>query len=303
MSKLERLLNLLAALLHTPVPLTAEQIRARLEGYSEVDASFRRAFERDKDDLRSMGVPIRVEPVAGTDPPLDGYRIDPSEYGGSDPQLEPDELAALHLATGLVRVDGVSGDQALVRVGGVVGEAKGDQVAALPTDPNLGPLFEAISSSHSVTFDYRGTERLLDPFKLSFSRGHWYLTGYDHSRDDERQFRVDRIVGSVVRGAAITTERPTSRSLDRVESWAIGDEEPVLTRLLVDADQAAWAKHYLGNDAIAASHTDGSVEFELLVRNREAFRSFVLTFLDHAELLSPEDLRNDLVGWLEALLS
>ncbi|MSW92769.1 MAG: DNA-binding transcriptional regulator, partial [Actinobacteria bacterium] len=67
-SKLERLLNLTAALLATARPLTAEQLRGRLEGYPDADASFRRAFERDKDDLRQMGIPITIAEVPGSDP-------------------------------------------------------------------------------------------------------------------------------------------------------------------------------------------------------------------------------------------
>ena len=63
MDKLERLLNLTAALLHAEMPLTAEELRARVGGYPDTKATFRRAFERDKDDLRSMGMPLRVEPV------------------------------------------------------------------------------------------------------------------------------------------------------------------------------------------------------------------------------------------------
>ncbi len=298
MSKLERLLNLLAALLHTSVPLTAEQLRTRIEGYPDADASFRRAFERDKDDLRTMGIPLKTQTVPGVDPPIDGYRIDPEEYAGSDPQLDPDELAALHLASNLVRFEGVSGDQALARLGGVVGEQEVATVAALPSDDNLGPLFEAVRSKHSVTFRYNDTDRELDPYKLSFLRGHWYLIGYDHVRNDERQFRVDRIDGRVEVGAAATTERPASTD-ERIESWELGDEEPIVARILVDADQAGWAKHYLGRDAVVQSHDDGSAEFDLVVRNREAFRSFVLTFLDHAELLAPADLRDELISWLE----
>lgn len=305
MSKLERLMNLLAAMLHTAVPMTAEQLRQRIEGYPDAGPSFRRAFERDKDDLRSMGIPIRVETVPGTDPPVEGYRIDPNEYAGSDPQLDPDELAALHLATNLVRLDGVQGDQALVRVGGLPGDAQAANdaapLAALPTDANLGPLFDAVRTKKSVAFTYNETDRTLDPYKLSFLRGHWYLIGFDHLREDERQFRVDRIAGVVEVQGAATTERPDGPSNDRAESWELGDEEPILARLLVDADQAGWAKHYLGRDAVVASHPDGSAEFELTVRNSEAFRSFVLTFLEHAELLSPPDLRDDLVSWLQQL--
>ena len=79
--KLERLLNLIAALLETPRALSAEEIRARVPGYpDEAGPTFRRAFERDKDDLREMGVPLRVETVPGTDPPQTGYRIPRDEY-------------------------------------------------------------------------------------------------------------------------------------------------------------------------------------------------------------------------------
>ena len=68
MDKLERLLNLTAALLHAETPLTAEDLRTRVGGYPEAKVAFRRTFERDKDDLRSMGMPLRVETVPGVDP-------------------------------------------------------------------------------------------------------------------------------------------------------------------------------------------------------------------------------------------
>jgi NADP-dependent 3-hydroxy acid dehydrogenase YdfG len=40
---------------------------------------------------------------------------------------------------------------------------------------------------------------------------------------------------------------------------------------------------------------------ELDVTNRDAFRSFVLTFLEHAEVLDPPELRDDVVAWLESV--
>ncbi len=295
-------MNLLAALLHTPVPLSAESLRTRVGGYPDAGASFHRAFERDKEDLRSMGIPISVGAVPASDPPLDGYRIDPKEYAGSDPKLDPDELAALHLATTLVRFGDVSGDQALVQVGGVVGDATSTApVAALPADPNLNPLFDAVRNKASVAFVYNDVQRTIDPYKLAFQGGHWYLTGFDHLRGEQRDFRVDRIAGAVEPGGPATTTRPDGLTGDRAQSWELGDEEPVVATLLVDADQSGWAKHYLGRDAVAKAHDDGSAEFALTVRNREAFRSFVLTFLDHAELLGPPELRAELISWLEEL--
>ena len=67
-SKLERLLNLTAALLDIPRPLTVEDIREAIPGYPDNEPSFRRSFERDKDDLREMGVPIEVVPGPGDRP-------------------------------------------------------------------------------------------------------------------------------------------------------------------------------------------------------------------------------------------
>src|SRR5687767_4361014 len=107
--KLERLLNLTAALLETPRPLPAAEIAKRVYGYPEEKTAFRRAFERDKEDLREMGVPIALTEISGTDPPEIGYRIPKDEYYLRDPGLEADELAALHLAASTVRLDGIEG--------------------------------------------------------------------------------------------------------------------------------------------------------------------------------------------------
>lgn len=106
MDALERLLKLTATLLDTSVPLSAEQIRERVPGYADDLAAFRRTFSRDKNALLSMRLPLRVEPVPDSDPQVDGYRIDRQAYTGSDLNLDPEELAALHLANNLVRLEG-----------------------------------------------------------------------------------------------------------------------------------------------------------------------------------------------------
>ena len=158
-NKLERLLNLTAVLLHTTRPLTAEELRQKVEGYPPPGAAFHRAFERDKDDLRVLGIPLRVERVPATDPPIDGYRIAPDEYYLPDPGLEADELAALHLASLAVRVDGFGPQEALWKLGGLAvdeasPEAGGDatvvmdQLASLPTDPALIPDLQGDHRTH-----------------------------------------------------------------------------------------------------------------------------------------------------------
>jgi proteasome accessory factor B len=304
MSKLERLLNLTAALLETERPLTADELHVRVPGYPDGLTSFRRAFERDKDDLRAMGVPLEVQDVPGVVPAVEGYRIPKDRYYLRDPGLTAEELAALRMAASVVQLDGLSAREGLLKLGGLVGEADGAMgvaVAALPGG-HVGPLFGAIAARTPVRFTYRGVERRVDPYRLDFLRGRWYLTGFDHTRDDERAFRLDRFESAVERLDGPRFERPSTAVPGvQFEPWQLGEGEPVTARVLVDAPQAPWIVQHLGPGAVAEERSDGSVVVTMTVTNRDNFRSFVLTFLDHAEVLEPADLRAAVVEWLEAI--
>lgn len=295
MDKLERLLKLTAALLHAEIPLTAEELRDRVGGYPDTKATFRRAFERDKDDLRSMGMPLRVEPVPGVDPPVDGYRLDRDEYAGTELAFEADELAALHLATSLVQLDG--DDTALVKLGAAGGDAPADSVGRVPFNDTLATMIGAAVDRKALSFTYNDVERIVEPWKLSFTRGHWYLSGFDRLREDQRLYRVDRITDGVsLSGPAKAPVGDVNEPID-LRGWELGDGPVIKATILVDADQAAYARHILGE---AVDRPDGSVTATLDVRNIDAFRSFVLSFLEHAEILEPAELRTDFVEWLEA---
>ncbi len=295
MDKLERLLNLTAALLHAEIPLTAEELRDRVGGYPDTKATFRRAFERDKDDLRSMGMPLRVEPVPGVDPPVDGYRLDRDEYAGTELAFEADELAALHLATSLVQLDG--DDTALVKLGAGSGDAPAASVGRVPFNDTLATMIGAAVDRNALSFTYNDVERIVEPWKLSFTRGHWYLSGFDRLREDQRLYRVDRIKDGVsLSGPAKAPVGDVNEPID-LRGWELGDGPVIKATILVDADQAAYARHILGE---VVDRPDGSVTATLDVRNIDAFRSFVLSFLEHAEILEPADLRTDFVEWLEA---
>ena len=302
MDKLERLLNLTAALRNATQPLSASELRARMAGaYSEDLTAFRRMFERDKADLRAIGVPIEVTTLYRLDPPVDGYRIPAAAYAGRDVRFEPDELAALHLATNLVRLEGGAG-AGLARLGGAASAdgvpAPVAEVDELPFHDSLAKLVAAAVGRRAVSFLYRGTGRQVEPWRLSFHRGHWYLVGWDAGRQEERQFRVDRISGPVADVGPAghpVGEGPDPRT---VKPWEFGAGEQVEVRVLVDADQSGWACHRAGVDG--ERRPDGSVVLTLQVRDQAALRTFVLDFLDHAEVLEPEWLRDEIVSWLEA---
>ena len=309
MSKLERLLNLTAALLDTPRPLTVDEIHERIPGYPDKEDSFRRAFERDKDDLREMGVPIDVLPLDGTNPPQHGYRIEPERYYLTDPGLAPDELAALRLAARSFRLDAdpdESGLDPFRKLGGLLTENdpaldEQPELAALPTNADLPALLHAALERRIVEFDYQGQRRRVHPYRVDFQRGRWYLTAHDETRGEERHFRVERIAGDIsVDEAAGGFERPDHTPGLDVDPLRLGAGETVTARLRIDPGHVAAAQPEFGDHAVWTTEPDGGAIVELEVSNRVAFRSLVLGFLDHAELLGPDDLRTDLVEWLEA---
>ena len=218
MDRLERLVNLVAALIDTGHPLTREQIHQRIEGYSDDPDAFRRNFERDKELLRQMGLPLATEPLDPNHPEEVGYRIPREQYELPDPGLDEHELAALRLASAAVQVDGSWGRR---RHGAGLAEAGRRRHRAVrrrrgrrrrrtgrrPRRAGWPPCPAAkrwrwpsgrSPSAPAGPFSYRGGTRLVDPWRLSFRRGQWYLAGLDHRRGEERLFRLDRVEGPLV---------------------------------------------------------------------------------------------------------
>jgi proteasome accessory factor B len=307
--RLERLTNLVAVLLETRRPLTLEEIVERVPGYPAERESYRRQFERDKSTLREIGVPIALEALYAFDQET-GYRIHREDYELPPLDLTDDERVALHLAVTAVRLEGGAGEadggagrEALLKLGGFEGTAA-TTLAALPDVPALPALFDAYRRRARVTFTYRNDTRRLDPYGILFRNGHWYAVGFDPDREAIRAFRADRIESGIEPGPTGAFERPEGfdpASALRDEPWRFGDEAPAEALVLVSPTQAGWVEADLGSKAVAERRDDGSVVVRMAVTNREAFRSFVLGLLDHAEVLAPPELRADMVAWLTAL--
>ncbi|HEX9969260.1 MAG TPA: WYL domain-containing protein, partial [Acidimicrobiales bacterium] len=172
--------------------------------------------------------------------------------------------------------------------------------AALEGHEHLPLLFGAVSERRTVRFAYRGTERTVDPYRLAYRNGFWYLSGRDHAKDGERQYRLDRFESQPVAGEPKAFERPAGAGPTRPSHpWEMGEEDEVAAEVWIDHEQAEWAAAKVGPECLAERRDDGSVILRLRVTNRDAFRSFVLGFLDHAEVLAPPALRADMVAWLE----
>ena len=299
--KLERLVDLLAALLDTREPRSRVDLQRLVPLYPEDDVAARRAFSRDVEALIRMGVPVEV--VEGQVP---AYRVRREAYELPDPGLTEDEAAALHLALATVDVDLPEGSpaEALWKLtGGATPRitAPAGAVANLPGHEHLATLWAAICERRRVHFAYRGQDREVEPWQMSCQRGRWYLRGFDVRRGDERLYRVDRVEGAVsTTGSPGAFSRPPgTTSASPPPAWLLGDEVRYVARLWVDAGQATWAAGQPSTE-VEEVRPDGSIVLAVPVANPEAFRSFALSLLDHGEVLEPPEARSDVVAWLEA---
>jgi len=303
--RLERLVNLTATLLDTRRPLTLEALAERLEpSYPDDKVARRRAFQRDKETLLNLGVPVLTLPVDALTNEL-GYRIRPEDYYLPDPGLTAEERAALQVAVTAVRFEGGDAREGLRKLGGFDG-APTTALAALGTTQGVAELFDAVARRRPITFDYRGERRALDPYGVLHSLGHWYVVGRDRDKDAVRSFRVDRLDGPPRVEAPGGFEPPVgfdAAGALRGDPLTYGDDEPVTARVWIDGVHAAVVVDELGETAVAERHDDGSVVVELAVVNRPAFRSFVLGLLDHAEVVAPPALRDEIVDWLHAIVA
>lgn len=305
--RVERLTNLLALLLETPEPLSLVQIAGELSGYYPGGHAARRAtFERDKAALREIGVPIDQEMVLGG--PYAGqtrYWIDRERYELRGLQLDDDEARALQVAMAATRPGSTSGQEALWKLGAGALDRSAPVAAVLPDLDALPVLREAVASRTSVRFDYRDVERTVDPWGLLLRDGFWYLIGFDQGRGDRRTFRIDRIEGGVRALTGTRFERPAGfdpRAALPKDPKLIGATDAIpQARVVIDAGRAREVVAELGEDRVLARLPDGSVEVEVPYANLAAFRSWLLGFLDQAEVLAPEELRAHVVEWLAAV--
>ena len=300
--RLERLTDLVL-FLREGQARSLREIANSVPGYPPDGEARRQAFERDKRTLRGGGVEITTVPVEGRDQV--GYLIRTEDFFLPDLDLETDEQAALNLAVAGVHLGDPSGRDALWRLG-LPASAGVRPLAELPALPALPTLHGALRSRAAVTFSYRGEERRVAPALLRFRGGWWYMVAYDQAREAGRTFRVDRMEGLPSVGPPGSGPLPEDFELTdalRDEPWRMGESEPVPVDVLVDAPLAALVVSELGEANVIDRRQDGGLVMRLEVTNTAALRSWVLELGDHAEVLAPVSLREEVAEWLDAIVS
>lgn len=214
----ERLVNLVVALMATEQGLTKDTILTSVSGYREQSESgaskdaLEKMFERDKESLRGLGVPI--ETIGDRADPDDlreaRYRVPTAEYElPEDIEFTPAEIALLNLAGGVWSESSMSAEaRSGLRKIRALGIAVEDPIIGYSPrislrDPAFPALQQAIEQSRVVTFPYLkpGEEaprlRRVQPLALVEYEARWHVFGFDLNVGADRTFLLSRIVGDV----------------------------------------------------------------------------------------------------------
>jgi proteasome accessory factor B len=316
--KSERLLNLLIMLLMTTRPVAKERIREILYPEASVDG-FEKMFERDKDELRSLGVPVEVGQIDSFFGDEPGYRVRRDELELPDIELTADEAAVVGLATKVwqhaklatATTDAVRKLSAL----GVDVDLAGLDIVepALGADePSFDDFWEATQARQAVTFGYRKPEdeaaetRHLQPWGVARSAGRWYVVGFDTDRGAERVFRLSRVVGAARRvGRTGAYDVPPGTDVNEVARRLAPTRREAEVVLLVrkGAGNPLRRDARSVEEAVAGPDTGSVWDRLTLVRSDLGLADEVLTYGADVVVEAPAALREEVVARLSAVVA
>lgn len=314
-------MNLVIALLSTRSYITAEKIRSNVAGYADSvsDEAFSRMFERDKNELRDLGIPLETGRVSSYDP-VEGYRINRDSYALPAVELTADEAAAVAVATQLWEspelITATQGALLKLRAAGVDVDPDAPVAIASPvgsvglrgSENVLNALLSAVTARQAVQFPHRPsrndqyTIRTVEPWGVVTEKGRWYLVGHDRDRDATRTFRLSRIGAEVTPvGPAGVVETPEGVDLRDIVAKLVGDPPTGVRAQVWVADGRATALRRAGT-ALGSRQVNGRdgdvIEVDVGATGRLA--RDIAGYAADAVVLEPATLRDEVLDLLRA---
>jgi len=327
--KLIRQLSLISFLMAQGRPVSALEIKREVEGYSDMnDDAFARRFYADRAELESLGIQLGVEKPGEGFFEAELYSLPPENFYLDEIEFSADELAALSTALMLLTDGGFAyaeplrlalqqvawghpnplkeGERAPVEMA-MTASAGGRDLSQ-----RLSKIETAISRRKTIEFTYytmeRGEEekRKVDPYHLVFRGGQFYLIGLSHEREAVRVFRLSRIQGKVGYASKAEHDFSPPEDFDRRDygsraDWQLGETQD--TAKIFVRERIAWmierdyGDYGTLRNAVKADGAPGKGRvFETSYASGRELIAWVLRWRQNAEVLAPDDLREEAEG-------
>ena len=304
--KTERIMNLTICLLMARRFLPKAELREVIEEYRKLgDDAFAKTFERDKAELRALGIAIETNEGQTWGPDEIGYRILRRDFELPPIEFTAAELAALGLAAQVWSdaTQAVEAVRALAKLRAAGADPDPGRLAALAPsvrarEDAFAPLWKATTDAAPVTFGYHGRIRRLDPWAMTYRKGAWYVIGFDADAREPRTYKLVRIDGEVTIGPPGTVERPADVDID-----ALFDK----VELAAPDARAVVAVHGVAAPALRRSAVavdwdgplpPGCQAFELSYPSRRDIVGELCAFGPDVLVLAPAELRDAVVAQL-----
>ena len=332
--KLIRQLSLISFLMAQGRPVSALEIKREVEGYSDMnDDAFARRFYADRAELESLGIQLGVEKPGEGFFEAELYSLPPENFYLDAIKFSDDELAALSTALLLLTDGGFAyaeplrlalqqvawghpnplneGERAPVEMA-MTASAGGRELSQ-----RLSKIETAISRRKTIEFTYYTMERgetekrKVDPYHLVFRGGQFYLIGHSHERDAVRVFRLSRIQGKVGYASKAEHDFSPPEDFDRRDygsraDWQLGETKG--TAKIFIRERIAWlierdfGSYGALREAVKSDGAPGKGRvFETSYASDRELIAWVLRWRQNAQVLAPDDLREEVEGRLALL--
>ena len=296
--KTERLINLTLGLLSSKRYLTKNEIFRNVAGYNGSPETMERMFERDKDELRGLGIEIEVGQIDPLFEDEQGYLIRSASIQIQPEEFSKDELLLMTMAGNLWKESALSGisENALIKVASLDGGIGFNNIALpLIEDEkfNIGifeKIIEAMQQSKYLTFVYKSKERMVAPFGLKNTKGFWYLIAQEKDKEI-KVFKLIRIQSEIeILDNEENFTKPENFEMNSyLESILKEEQREAILRIRENKVNRLRSK------GVVTESTDGWDTLQITFDDLSDFTKDILWYGDDIYVVSPTDLRNEIV--------